>query len=287
MPTRTSSPLPHADYFPPERAEPAPGRIVRFVIDDLSEVASFAQVIRNFVVQELRVRYNHSLLGFFWSLLNPLLMMATLTAIFSQLMATQWRSYAFHLLSGMVPWGFLSGSVSECATAFVANGHLIRKIYVPKLVFPLSRVLLNLVTFVLSLGALYLLLAPLGAKLTPSMLALPLAIALFFGFVLGISVAIATINTFYRDCGHLIGVVLQAWYFFTPILYEPSNFPTLAQLQWANPAYPFIRIFQFIIRDGAWPGAGLWVAASGLALVSVGVGYAALKSSEEKLVFRI
>jgi ABC-2 type transport system permease protein/lipopolysaccharide transport system permease protein len=287
MGTRTSNSPPHLDFFPAEEPGLDAWSILRTLYDDLYDLARYAFVVRNFVLQDLRVRYNRSALGFLWSLLNPALMMATLTIVFSQLMGTNWRQYAFHLLSGMVAWGFLATSLTENATVFVTYEALIRKIYLPKLIYPLSRVLVNLSTFVLSLCALYLLLMPLGARISWAILTLPAAIALFFTFVLGLSIALATLNTFYRDCGHLVTVVLQAWYFLTPIFYEPSQFPKLAALQWINPAYPFIRIFQRIIRDGVLPPGGLWLAAASIAFLSIGVGYATYKSCEDKLVFRL
>ena len=119
----------------------------------------------------------------------------------------------------MVPWSFLSISLNDCAVCIIANEGLIRKIYLPKLVFPLARVLIGLVTFVFSLGAMFLLLWPLGARLHPSMVFLPVVIVLLAMFTLGLGLIVATANTFFRDCGHLVSVFLQAWYFATPILF--------------------------------------------------------------------
>ena len=135
-------------------------------------------------------------------------------------------NYTLYLFAGMVPWGFMSGSLNECAVCIIMNEGLIRKIYVPKLVFPLARVLIALVTLVFSLVALFLLLGPLGRRrLSWPMLLLPLAIGLSAIFTLGLSLIVATANTFYRDCGHLISVFLQAWYFATPILYQAEELP--------------------------------------------------------------
>ena len=124
----------------------------------------------------------------------------------------------------MVPWSFLSISLNECAFSIINNEGLIRKIYLPKMVFPLVRVLIALVTFVLSLAALFVLLFPLGARPSFALLFLPVAIALLAMFALGLGLIVATLNTFYRDCGHLIAVVLQAWYFATPILFPIEQF---------------------------------------------------------------
>jgi ABC-type polysaccharide/polyol phosphate export permease len=187
-----------------------------------------------------------------------------------------------------VPWGFFGASLNECAHCIIANEGLIRKIYLPKLVFPLTRVLINLTTFVLSMGALFLLMKPMGAQFTTALLALPLVLLLFTAFTMGLGLVVATANTFYRDCGHMVAVVLQAWYFVTPIVYEATRLP--AEKQWLlrlNPVFPFIRMFQLIIRDGQWPNGTLFMVAAGIATVSLGVGYASFKCYENKFIFRL
>ncbi len=114
----------------------------------------------------------------------------------------------------MVPWSFLSVSLTDCAFCIITNEGLIRKIYLPKLIFPLTRVLINLTTLVLSMVALFLLLKPLGARFSLPLVVLPVVIVLFSAFTLGLGLIVATTNTFFRDCGHLVaglppGVVLR------------------------------------------------------------------------------
>jgi ABC-type polysaccharide/polyol phosphate export permease len=119
------------------------------------------------------------------------------------------------------------------------------------------------------------------------MVMLPVVIALMFGFVLGLGLIVATANTFFRDTGHLVAVIVQAWYFATPILYEKSDLREAQWLLWLNPAYPFIQMFQDIIKGGAWPALHTFLVATAVAVVSLGVGYAAFKCHEDKLVFRL
>jgi ABC-2 type transport system permease protein/lipopolysaccharide transport system permease protein len=146
----------------------------------------------------------------------------------------------------------------------------------------------SLTTFSLSLGAMFLLLVPLGARPTPALVLLPLVVLFFAAFALGLGLIVATANTFYRDCSHLVSVFLQAWYFATPILYRIDRLKLSAQWKfWLNPAYAFIRLFQVIIHDGQWPSLFLVLLAAGLATVSLGVGYATFKSYEDKLIFRL
>src|SRR3954453_14254071 len=115
MDVQTTPKVPHADYFPPPRSPRGPSRWLAAIVQEHRDLVRFWPVIQNMVVQELRVRYQRSVLGFFWTLLNPILMMATLTLVFSQLLGENPRKYAIVLFSGMVPWGLLSTALSECA----------------------------------------------------------------------------------------------------------------------------------------------------------------------------
>jgi ABC-type polysaccharide/polyol phosphate export permease len=261
---------------------------IHAIADDLAQLRRFWPVVQNMVVQDLRVRYQRSVLGFLWTLLNPILMMAVMTVVFAKLLGSgDWRSYAIYLFSGQLPWTLLATSLNDCAFSMILNESLIRKIYVCKLVFPLNRVLFNLVNFALSLAALFALLIPLGARFSWPMLMLPVTIAMFGLFVLGLGLMLSVLNAFYRDCGHLIGVVLQAWFFATPILYEAERYRSLPWFLTLNPAYAFIRQFHMIIRDGRWPDPATVLASAVLVIVSLGVGYATYKSHENKLVFRL
>ena len=117
---------------------------------------------------------------------------------------------------------------------------------------------------------------------------LPAAIFLFAVFSLGLGLIVATANTFFRDCGHLVSVFLQAWYFASPILYHASDFNRNTQwLLRLNPASYFIELFHEIIYQGAFPAISSWLIASAIALVSLTIGYVTFKSHEDKMVFRL
>ena len=284
----TSSSSPPTDTFPPPPPARKPSVWRKRLLEDRTQLPRFWPVIQNLVIQELRVRYQRSVLGFFWTLLNPLLMMFTLSWAFSRFVGAG-PGYSRYLFSGMVPWTFMSGTLNECALCIIVNEGLIRKIYIPKLVFPLSRLLTNLVTFLLTLVALFLILVPMQeARICFPLLLLPLPILLYAMFTLGLSLAVATINTFYRDCGHLVSVFLQAWYFASPILYQAEKFPADAQWRFRlNPAYYFLDLFHAIVYDGRWPSGVSLLVSCAIAFASLGIGYAIFKSQEDKMVFRL
>ena len=288
MDVRFETSVPETEYFPTVNRRRGPSLWLATILKDRAEMTHFWPVVTNMVIQELRVRYHRSMLGFLWTLLHPVLMMTILTLVFSHLFKNSVENYAVYLFAGMVPWNFLSGSLNDSAFCIIHNEGLIRKIYIPKLVFPLAKVLINLTTFGLSLVALFVLLKPMGAQFSFALLALPVVIVLFFTFTLGICLIVAVSNTFFRDTGHLVSVFLQAWYFATPIIYQTKIIEEQSRWRfWLNPAFPFIRMFQVIVHDGHWPSWPMILMASAIATVSLGVGYAAFKSVEDKLVFRL
>ena len=288
MDVRTSVTTQSVEVFPLDPPPRAPSVWAGHLASDVELFGRYWPVIYNLVTQELRVRYQRSMLGFFWTMLNPLLMLATLSWVFSSLPMGEFTSYPMYLFSGMVPWSLLSNTLSESAGCIIANEGLIRKIYIPKLVFPISRVLINGVTLVLTLAAFLLLLAPMYAWPSLSYVMLPLAIVLFGAFSLGLGLVVATANTFFRDCGHLVSVFLQAWYFASPILYQASQFSSRSQwLLRLNPAYYFIELFHVIIYQGSFPSISAWLMAAGISLASLVIGYVTFKSHEDKMVFRL
>src|SRR5689334_13583402 len=136
MTTRTAVRPPHTEYFPAPQSRHAPLRWWAALCDDARQLRRFLPVIHNMVVQDLRVRYQRSVLGFFWTLMNPILMMITLTLVFSQLLNEKATDYAVYLFAGMLPWTFFNISLIDCAFCIISNEGLIRRIYLPKTIFP-------------------------------------------------------------------------------------------------------------------------------------------------------
>ena len=195
------------------------------MIKRIVELYHYRELIRNLVIRDLKVRYKNSVLGILWSLLNPLLMTIVFTVVFTLLLRNDTPNYPVFFMCGYLPWSFLSESVMGGTNSIVGNAHLIKKVYFPREVLPLSDVLSGLVNFLLALIVLFGMLLVFRVGLTASVLLLPVIIVAQVLFTLGLVFFLSTANVFYRDTQHIMQVVMQAWFFLTPIFY-PIDYHT-------------------------------------------------------------
>jgi ABC-type polysaccharide/polyol phosphate export permease len=178
----------------------------------------YREVLKNFVAQDLKVKYRRSILGFFWSLLNPLLQMIVLSTVFSLIFRME--SFSLYLLAGLVPWTFFAATVDGCSMSIVSAENLIKRQYFPKILFPLSVTLQNLVTFALSLFALLLILGwIIGFDPSRALLILPLSFLCLLCVGFGVGALASVLTVYFRDMQHLIGVFMMVLFYFTPIIY--------------------------------------------------------------------
>lgn len=254
----------------------------------LGEVYQYREVLYHLLVRDLRLKHKHTKLGYLWSLLNPVFQMSVLTVVFSHLVRLEMRDYTLFIFSGMLPWMFFQSSWFIGSYAFIENQNFIKKVYLPKLVFPLARVIVRWTDYLFSLVALSLIAWVMGFSIQPTVWMLPAAIVLMFLFTLGVTVTMAVAVVFLRDLLHLQTVLMQLLYFATPILYPlevmPEKYRPLMAL---NPLYTQIRLFQRLIYDGVAPSAAEWGMAAAMALAFFSLGLLALRAADDELVFRL
>jgi len=251
----------------------------------LRELWNYRELIRNLVVRDLKVRYRNSVLGIAWSWVNPLLMMLVYTMVFDFL-AGRSNLPDFHIfvLCALLPWNFFSASVGGATTSIVSNGHLIKKVYFPREILPISIVISNLVNFIIALPVFFALAAISGARLTPWALLLPIPILVQLAFCIGICLILATINVFYRDTQVIIGVLMMAWFFVTPIFYPITQVPREAHvfgitfnaqlwLRRLNPMASIIASYRDLLYRGAPTGLDFLLRTAATALIVLIVGY--------------
>ena len=191
----------------------------------LTELWRYRELVRNLVLRDLKARYKNSVLGFVWSLLNPLLMMLVFTVVFTVMLPTNIERFPVFILCGILPWNWFSGSVGGAIHTIVGNATLIKKVYFPREALPLSLILSNAVNFLLALTVLFPLMLAFHTPLTPWLLFLPVLILVQAVFTLGVALILSTVNVFFRDTAVIMEVVLQAWFFLTPVVYDMKVLP--------------------------------------------------------------
>lgn len=212
---------------------------------EIKEIIRYRELLRNLVIKDIKVRYKRSVLGFLWVMLNPLLMMLVLNIVFSGLFKVSTPNYTAYLISGIILWSFFSQSTSTSLASFMGNSNLIKKIYLPKSIFPLSIVLSALIHFTFSLIPLFMIFIVTGTRLSPYIYLLPFILVLVFLFSYGVSLILSTITVFFHDTRYIYDVLLMAWMYSTPIFYPesiiPANFRFILQM---NPLYYFLNLFR-------------------------------------------
>lgn len=253
--------------------------------ENLTELIRYRELVRNLVVRNLKVRYRNSALGFLWSLLSPLAMMAVFTIVFTFMMPNNTiRKFPVFVLCALLPWSFFRDSVTRSVTSIVSNAPLIKKVYFPREVLPLSVVLSNLINFLLALFALFAMLFAFRVRLTIWALLLPLVIVTQLLFTLGLGFILSTANVFYRDTRMIVDVAMQAWFFLTPIFYPIDILPKDRLLlgfdvnlqRWTyilNPMASLISTYRVILYHGARPAPDFFLRTFVTSLLTLVVGY--------------
>jgi ABC-type polysaccharide/polyol phosphate export permease len=251
-----------------------------------AELYRFRELLALLVGRDLKVRYKRSVLGMFWTMLNPLLQMAVYTLVFSQIMRMGLPQFPVFLLAGLLPWSFVSVATTGSAHSLLNNQGLIRKVAVPQAVYPLAVVGSKLVDLLFSLVPLAIIAALMGRTPGPAWLALLPALVLATAFTTGLSLLLSSLTVFFRDLRHLIDVLFQVWFYLTPVLY-PASFlenlhPALRTALSLNPAAPIVRLFQEAIYEGRFPAGDTVALAALFATGTLVVGWSAFRRLEHQ-----
>lgn len=254
----------------------------------LWSLQKYRELIWALALKELTIRYKRSVLGFLWALLNPMLLMIVMSVVFSTLMAGAIHHYAVFILSALVPWMFFSQSLTYAVESIVGNADLIKKVAVPKVVFPIAAVLSNIINLLLSLIPLALIVLILGHPFYWTWLLLPIYIVALAVFTLGCSLFFATANVYYRDVSHIVQIVMNIWFYLTPIIYTIDQFP--AKFRWIfkfNPIIFVLNDFRLSVYWGMLPTPYSVFASFICAGLAFAVGYAFFKKHQSEFVFYV
>ncbi len=230
------------------------------VMPRLQDLWAYRELIRNLVLRDLRVRYKGSALGYLWTQLAPLLLMLVFWFVFSTLFQSPIAMFAVFLIAGLLPWNYCSEAVIGGTRSVIDNANLIKKVFFPREVLPLVCVFSSMVNYLLSLPMMFLVMivvqmvyAPLGGRLNFSWTIAYLPVLLFIQtlFLAGVALFLSTVAVFFRDTVHLIGILMQFWFFLTPVFYSLDfvnlSDPVVRLIRWLNPMASLIEFYREIL----------------------------------------
>lgn len=233
----------------------------------LDEVIAYSELLGNLVARDLKTKYRGSFFGIFWSLLNPLLLMIVYTLVFSVIVRVNIHPYAVFLLTGLVPWNAFAQSLTSATTSVTDNAGIVRKIYFPLQMLPLSAILANSVNFGINIGLLLVLTAVFHAHFAFTMLLVPILVLLQIAFTFGLGSMLAAGQVYFRDVQYFLSILLTAWFFLTPVVYSLDLVPhRLRPFLAINPMAWDVSSFQDVWFYGRFPN---WPTLLGFAAISV------------------
>ena len=256
-----------------------------YVVNAVIAVQKYRFLIRQLVARDFRTKYKRSVLGMFWSFLNPLLTMLVQYFVFSTIFKSDVPNFAAYLIIGTVMFNFFSEACGMALGSIVGNASLITKVYMPKYIYPLTRVMSSMVNLGISLIPMLIVCLFTGVKFQKSaVLALYFFVCLAI-FSLGLGLLLSASMVFFRDTQFLWGVLTMIWMYATPIFYPetilPEEFRFVLQV---NPLYHFLKNARLCILDGISPEPAVFVQCLMMALAALLVGALVFRKSQDRFV---
>jgi ABC-2 type transport system permease protein len=270
-------------------------------VTSLAELKGSRDLMVNLTLRELRGKYKRSVLGWTWSLLNPLASMVIFTVVFSFFLKVSvppgkpsgLTGFAFFLMPALLSWNFLSNGMNGSIGALLGNSNLIKKVYFPREVLVGANVASWVVAYVIELFVLAVAVLLAGSMVLPWLAPLLLIVTIQTVFVLGVGMILSVLNVFFRDVQHLINIVLQLWFYATPIVYPISYVPEKASLlgielpvrtlYGLNPMVRFVDAYRAVLYDLRLPALNDMLFITGAAIVALVVGVITFSRLEPKL----
>ena len=245
-----------------------------YIREKIGAFQRFTPLLRELVVRDIKVRYRHSVLGLVWTVLNPLLMMVVITIVFSTLFKQNIPNFPIYYLSGSLLFSFNSESTTTALNSMIANSSLIKKVYIPKYLFPFSNILSGLVNLGFSLIAMFIVMVITKAPFHITLLLIPIPIFYTFLFATGLGILLSALTVYFRDIAHFYSVFILAWTYFTPVFYPVEILGERAMmLMRLNPMYHYITFMRELVLNGNFPSMkeNLLCMVMGLFMVALGL----------------
>lgn len=250
----------------------------------------FFPLLLNLASRDIKVKYRRSVLGILWSVLNPLLTMLVLTQVFGLLLKVKVENFATYYIVASSLWNFFSESTSLAMTSVLTAAPLIKKVYIPKYIFPLEKCLFALINFAFSLIAVVLVMLCQRVWPTRTILLAPLPVLYCFVFCVGFSLILSALTVYFRDIMHLYSVLLTVWLYLTPVIYPESlveGHRLVRAVVRCNPMYHFVKYFRDVMMYGRVPPFRENLICITIALVTLTAGGLIFAKAQKKFILHI
>lgn len=234
----------------------------------------YRELLKTTIKKEIRGKYKNSFLGVLWSFLNPLLQIIVYAVVFQLILKNPQENYAVFICCGLIPWTFFSSAISRSAFTLVENGNILKKVYFPREILPISIVTSEMVNFLISSIIILGFVIFGGVGISKYIIFYPIVLLTQYLLLITISLIISSISVYVRDLQHLIGVALQLLFYAAPIVYSPNTIPE--QFQWIltwNPMAYIINGYRDIFYYQTMPDIGALICLIGISLVLCVIGY--------------
>ena len=246
------------------------------------KIYNYRELLKTNVKKEIRGRYKNSILGVMWSFLNPLLQLAVYSIIFGALLAGGDKTYHIYICVALIPWTYFTTAITQAAFTVIGNADIIKKVYFPREILPISVVTSGAVNFVISTIIILAFVLGSGIGLSWYLLLYPFILIIQYILLLGISFIVSSITVYFRDLEHIIGVILMAAFYGTPIVYKlehlPANLQVIMQL---NPMTHLINAYRDIFYYHQMPNMKILLLLLGISIILTIVGYFIFKKLQK------
>jgi len=249
------------------------------------ELYNYRELLKTNIRKEIRGKYKGSWLGILWTFLNPLLMLAVYSFVFPYILRVNVENYTIFMIVALIPWNFFTAAIQTGTGSVVANGNILKKVYFPREIIPISITTSQLVNFLITCLIMFVFIIFSGVGFSWHIVIFPLLILIQYLITLAFTFILSAITVFVRDIDHFVSVILMLGFYATPIVYQASMLPD--KFQWAlkiNPMAQIVEAYRAIFyyhQMPDWTMLGIWGIASVVLLV---VGYAIFKKLEKSFV---
>lgn len=255
-----------------------------------ADMKTFFPLLMNLAGKDFKLKYRRSFLGVLWSILNPLFTMLVITQVFGILLKVKVENFATYYIVGWSLWNFFSESTSMSMSSVIYGAPLIKKVYLPKYIFPLEKCLFALINLMLSLIAVLAVMLIQGVFPSWSALLFPIPVIYCFIFCVGFSLILSALTVFFRDIMHLYSVLLTVWMYLTPLIYPFSlveNTPFISDIVRYNPMTLFIEYFRSVVMYGTVPSLETNLLCLVISLLTFALGALIFSKAQKRFILHI